>query len=65
MYEGGGCLDLDSCSHLSHGGVVGLVGVQFVLDQLGQGRVVLVLTDAAGDRQTDGAAGWIERREAL
>jgi len=30
-------------AHLSHGGVVSLVGVQFVLQQLGQGGVVLVL----------------------
>lgn len=58
--EGGGCPDSDSCSHLPHGGVVGLVGVQFVLDQLGQGGVVLVLTDAPGDRQVD---RWVERQE--
>lgn len=32
-------------SDLSHGGVISLVGVQFVLNQLSQGGIVFVLTD--------------------
>lgn len=62
---GSGCLDLYSCAHLSHGGVVGLVGVQLVLNQLGQGGVVLVLTDAPGDRQTDGQTDGRSGRRRL
>lgn len=54
MYEAGSrCLDSRRRSHLSHGGVVGLVGVQLVLDQLGQGGVVLVLADARTDGRTN------------
>lgn len=43
--------------HLSHGGVVRLVGVQFVLNQLGQGGVVLVLPDRTTDGRTEGRSG--------
>lgn len=32
-------------SDLSHGGVISLVGIQFVLNQLSQGGIVFVLTD--------------------
>lgn len=60
MCEAGSrCLDSHRRSHLSHGGVVGLVGVQLVLDQLGQGGVILVLADTPTDGQMDRLAGGV------
>ena len=45
-------------THLSHSGVISLVGIQFVLNQLGQGGVVLVLADRMTDRWM---GGWTDQ----
>lgn len=50
---------LFSWAHLSHSGVISFVGIQFVLNQLGQGGVVLVLTDRwVGRKHFEGDKEW-------
>lgn len=51
-----------TASDLSHGGVISLVGIQFVLNQLSQGGIIFVLTVRLTENK--GMCSEIKKREA-